>query len=63
MIGSLGIQVCSAIAARLFDDLGSMPVSSLRMVIATVLLCAVFRPQLTGRTRGSGLASSSTARP
>jgi inner membrane transporter RhtA len=51
IIGSLGMQASSAIALGLFDSLGPLPVSSLRMVIAAILLCAVFRPRLAGRTR------------
>ncbi|MFD3678225.1 DMT family transporter [Streptomyces sp. NPDC058613] len=51
LIGSTGIQVSSAFAAGLFDSLGPLSVSSLRMAIAALILCALFRPRLRGRTR------------
>jgi inner membrane transporter RhtA len=51
IVGSLGTQFSSAIAAGLFKALGPVQVSSMRLAIAAVLLCAVFRPRLTGRTR------------
>lgn len=40
LIGPLGIQLSSAAAAGMFDTLGSAAVSSLRMVIAAVVLIA-----------------------
>ncbi|MEU6128234.1 EamA family transporter [Saccharopolyspora sp. NPDC047091] len=51
VIGSVGIQTSSAVASGLFDPIGPMAVSSLRMSIAAVLLCLVFRPRLRGRSR------------
>ncbi|WP_308169149.1 EamA family transporter [Cellulomonas hominis] len=50
-VGSLGIQTSSALSASLFDSLGSAPVSSLRLVIAALVLLAVLRPRLRGRSR------------
>ncbi|MFD7920461.1 DMT family transporter [Streptomyces sp. NPDC059740] len=51
LVGSTAIQLSSALAARLFASLGPLPVSSLRTAIAAVILCAVFRPRLRGRSR------------
>ncbi|MEU8775586.1 EamA family transporter [Streptomyces sp. NPDC048606] len=56
LIGSTGIQLSSAFAAGLFDSLGPLPVSSLRMAIAAIVLCALFRPALRGRTRGQWIS-------
>lgn len=50
-IGSLGIQTSSAISASLFTALGPFAVSSLRMLIAAIILLAIFRPKLRGRSR------------
>lgn len=52
-VGSLGIQLSSAAAAGMFEALGPAAVSSLRMAIAAVVLCALVRPRLRGRTRRS----------
>ncbi|MFK0200169.1 EamA family transporter [Streptomyces lavendulae] len=52
LVGSTGIQLSSAFAAGLFDSLGPLSVSSLRMAMAALILCALFRPRLRGRTRG-----------
>jgi inner membrane transporter RhtA len=51
--GSLGIQLSSAASAGMFDALGPAAVSSLRMALAAVVLLAVFRPRLAGRSRTS----------
>ncbi|MEV7728762.1 EamA family transporter [Streptomyces sp. NPDC087917] len=51
LVGSTGIQLSSAYAAGLFDSLGPLPVSSLRMAIAAFILCALLRPTLRGRSR------------
>ncbi|MFI5933626.1 EamA family transporter [Actinoplanes sp. NPDC051494] len=48
--GSISVQVAAAIASGLFAALGPFATSSLRMMLAAVLLCALFRPRLTGRT-------------
>ncbi|MDO4239017.1 DMT family transporter [Micrococcus sp.] len=55
LVGSLGIQLSSAASAGMFDALGPAAVSSLRMVIAAVVLLVMFRPRLRGRTRQSWL--------
>jgi inner membrane transporter RhtA len=52
-LGSLGIQLSSAVSAGMFEALGTPAVSSLRLVIAAVVLCLVFRPRLSGRSRQS----------
>lgn len=51
LVGSLGVQLSAVIAVGLFANLGVLGTSSLRMLIAAVILCAVFRPKLRGRTR------------
>ncbi|MFD4240488.1 DMT family transporter [Streptomyces sp. NPDC058525] len=51
LVGSTGIQLSSAFAAGLFDSLGPLSVSSLRMAMAALILCVLFRPRLRGRTR------------
>lgn len=50
LIGSLGIQSSSALSATMFDALGSPAVSSLRLVIAAVVLLVFLRPRLAGRS-------------
>jgi inner membrane transporter RhtA len=52
-IGSLGIQTSSAISAGLFAAFGPFAVSSLRMLIAAIILLAIFRPRLRGRSRSA----------
>jgi inner membrane transporter RhtA len=52
LLGSAGIQTSSAISATLFDSLGAPAVSALRMGMAAIVVLAVFRPRLGGRTRG-----------
>ena len=52
-IGSIGIQTSSAISASLFSTLGPFAVSSLRLLIAAIILLAIFRPKLRGRTRSA----------
>lgn len=51
IIGSVGIQISSAIASTLFADLGPLAVSALRMSIAAIVLLAVFRPKIRGRSK------------
>jgi inner membrane transporter RhtA len=53
VVGSLGIQLSSAICASLFPALGPAAVASLRMAIAAVVLWALLRPRLRGRSRAS----------
>ncbi|WP_228407083.1 EamA family transporter [Leucobacter muris] len=50
LVGAIGVQSSAAIAIGLFDALGVLGTSSVRMVIAAVILLAVFRPALRGRT-------------
>lgn len=52
LIGSLGVQVSAALAMDLFDSVGVLGTSALRLVIAAVVLLAIFRPTLRGRSRG-----------
>lgn len=51
LIGAIGVQSSAAIAMGLFDALGVLGTSSVRMAIAAVILLAVFRPRLRGRSR------------
>lgn len=56
LIGSLGIQLSSALSATMFDSLGSPAVSSLRLLIAAAVLLAVLRPSFTGKSAGQWAA-------
>lgn len=49
LVGSLGVQISSALAYGLFDTVGAVGTSTLRFVIAAVLVVAIFRPSLRGR--------------
>lgn len=49
--GSLSIQLSSFAASKVFEDLGTPAASAGRMLIAAVVLLAVFRPRLRGLTR------------
>lgn len=51
LVGSAGIQISSALSATLFAAHGPFAVSSLRMIIAALVLLVVFRPSLRGRDR------------
>ncbi|WP_237466957.1 EamA family transporter [Leucobacter chromiireducens] len=51
LVGSLGMQFSAVIAVGLFPAFGVLGTSALRMVIAAVILLAIFRPRLRGRTR------------
>ena len=53
--GSLSIQVSAAIVYPLFDSVGSMGVSAIRMLIAAVVLLVVVRPSFRGRSRTAWL--------
>ena len=55
MVGSLGIQTSSSLSASLFDALGPIPVSSMRMLIAAIVMLVLIRPKLTGRSKGEWL--------
>lgn len=51
LIGSFGTQASSLISATLFSQLGTVAVSTLRFVIAAVVLFAMFRPRLRSMSR------------
>lgn len=51
LVGSLGMQFSAVIAMGMFDSLGVLGTSSLRMAIAAIVLLLVFRPRLRGRNR------------
>ncbi|PJM79094.1 EamA family transporter [Bifidobacterium scaligerum] len=55
MVGSLGIQISSSLSASLFDALGPIPVSSMRMLVAATVMLALIRPKLTGRPKDEWL--------
>lgn len=50
-VGSLGIQISSGISAGLFSAYGTFGTSALRMAVAALVLIAVVRPGLRGRSR------------
>ncbi|KQB83219.1 EamA family transporter [Corynebacterium oculi] len=54
-IGSAGIQTSSAVSAGLFDSYGPFGTSALRMMIAALILLAMVRPRLRGRSRSEWL--------
>ena len=43
MVGSLGIQTSSSLSASLFSALGPIPVSSMRMLVAAIVMLALVR--------------------
>ena len=45
------LQVGAAFAVTLFDELGAAGTSFLRLGLAAVILLAVWRPRLAGRSR------------
>ncbi len=45
------VQFGSAIAAKLFDEVGSSGVGMLRLLSAAIVLMALWRPRLAGRSR------------
>jgi len=51
LIGSVGVQVSSAVALGLFDRIGVFGTSGVRLAIAAVILVIIFRPALRGRSR------------
>ena len=51
LVGSLSIQLSAAVASDLFDSVGTLGVSGLRMAIAAVVLVALVRPSVRGRSR------------
>jgi inner membrane transporter RhtA len=56
LCGSVSVQYSAALASGLFASVGTLGVSGLRMVIAAVVLLAIARPRLRGRTRREWLA-------
>ena len=54
MVGSLGIQTSSSLSASLFSALGPIPVSSMRMLVAAIVMLALVRVLRPGKT-GTGL--------
>lgn len=55
LVGSIGMQAGAAISLSLFADLGAAGTSGLRMLLAAVIMFAIFRPRLRGRTRAEWL--------
>ncbi|MCW2288756.1 inner membrane transporter RhtA [Leucobacter luti] len=51
LIGSLGMQFSAVIAVGLFPAFGVLGTSSVRMLVAAVILLIIFRPRLRGRSR------------
>lgn len=51
LTGSIGVQVSAALALGLFDSIGVIGTSALRMVISAVVLLAIFRPSFRRRSR------------
>lgn len=52
LIGSLGIQSSAIVSSTLFADLGTVAVSTFRLVIAAVMLLVAFRPAVRTFSRG-----------
>lgn len=50
LIGAVGVQTSAAISMTLFEPLGIMQTSTLRLFLAAIVLLAIFRPRLSGRT-------------
>ena len=50
LIGSLGIQSSALISATLFEQLGTVAVSTLRLALAAVMLVVIFRPAVIRRS-------------
>lgn len=51
LIGATGVQLSAVFAVGLFEPLGVLGTSSLRLTIAAVILLIIFRPRLRGRSR------------
>lgn len=51
LVGSLSIQLSAAVASDLFDTVGTLGVSGLRMAVAAVVLLVLVRPSVRGRSR------------
>lgn len=52
LLGSLGIQSSAVISASLFADLGTVAVSTFRLIVAAAFLLIAFRPALRTFSRG-----------
>ena len=52
VLGMLSVQFGAAFAITLFDELGGGGTVFLRVLFAAVILLAVFRPRIKGRSRG-----------
>ncbi len=55
LIGATGVQLSAVFAVGLFEPLGVLGTSSMRLAIAAVFLLIIFRPKLRGRTRAEWL--------
>ena len=51
LVGSAGMQIGAAISLTLFADLGAAGTSGLRLLIAGIIMVALFRPRIRGRGR------------
>ncbi len=58
LVSIMSVQIGSAIARTLFDELGAPGVTLLRLGLASLLLLAVLRPRLRSWTRRSWLAAA-----
>jgi inner membrane transporter RhtA len=52
LIAAIGMQIAAVLAMTLFADLGVPATGGLRFALAAVLLLALLRPRLRGRSRG-----------
>lgn len=50
LIGSIGVETSAALSIGLFDSLGVLRTSGLRLLLAAIIVLAVFRPTLRGRS-------------
>lgn len=50
LIGAIGVQASAAISITLFEPLGVMQTSTLRLLLAAIVLLVIFRPRLGGRS-------------
>ncbi|MEV8336943.1 EamA family transporter [Leucobacter sp. NPDC077196] len=55
LVGATGVQLSAVFAIGLFEPLGVLGTSSMRLAIAAVILLIIFRPKLNGRTRAEWL--------
>lgn len=52
LAGAVAVQLAAAVASSLFAQLSAAGTSTLRFGLAAVVIIAVVRPRLVGRTRG-----------